>query len=278
MPFCGERNVWKCYFAFVLLVIHNALAQVSSGTAIIFDFSENETIIAADSLAGNGDTGTPDYSRCKIAAFGHKVIFTTVGNSGWADSKGLTPTWDNMELARDAAHESDVDSVAAKWAKSVKSYWDFINRMDPRRARDIASANAGQFTAGVFVGKGLAARAAIIGYDGRSPDPVTIRLGEITDCWPCAQSSRARICAAGSHIDVAAKFCSERKKTDKIELRTKLRKSDSNSELTVKIVELTIDAYKLSGDVGGAVDAVTIKKNGTIHWNSRKENCPDNKV
>src|SRR5262249_8738881 len=97
----------------------------------------------------------------------------------------------------------------------------------------------------------------------------------ITPCWPCGQVNGSKVCAAGSHSDVAAKFCSQRKHGDEILIRTPLTNATESTKLAVKLVELTIDEYeKRAHDVGGKVDSITISKDG-MQWNSRKKECPE---
>ena len=286
----GKGPTKNSIFALIVLMAYSAPAQVISGTIIVFNFTKDGSVVAADSLAGNKDTGSPDYYHCKVAAFCHKLIFASVGNSGWSNSsgKGLVQAWDNIELARNAIHSTqggecgaDLDNITTQWAKDVKSHWDLVDQVDRQQARNIAAANNGQFTAGMFVGKGLSVKVAVIGYSANKlVDPVEIgvRNGDaITSCWPCGQLRGGRICGAGVHLDVAAKFCSKRKHRDKIDIRTPLRGASESTKLAVKIVEMTIDDYeKTAKDVGGAVDTVTISKDGKIAWNSRKKNCPQN--
>jgi hypothetical protein len=278
----------KNIFILILLVAYPAPAGVISGSIIVFNFTKDRIVVAADSLAGNNDSGIPDYSRCKIAAFGHQLIFTTIGNVGWSNSagQGSLQAWDNMELARNIIHSkrqccTDLDGIASQWAQDVKSRWDLVNQLDRQRAMNIASANAGQFTAGIFIGKNLTMKLEIVGYNmNNALDPVEIKTGDgagISPCWPCGQLQGGRICAAGHHLDVAAKFCSERKHGDTIDVRTRLNGASESTKLAVKVVEMTIDAYeKVAGDVGGKVDSITMTKEGTITWNSRKTNCPNN--
>ena len=274
----------------IVLMAYPAPAEVLSGTIIVFNFTKDEVVVAADSLAGNNDTGIPDYSHCKIAVLSHQLIFTTVGNSGWSNytGQGIVQAWDNMELARSAIHSNqnrdccvDVDSIAAQWANDVKAHWDLVNQLDRQRAISIASANNGQFTAGVFIGKGLTMKVAVIGYNVNNPlDPVEIKMGDgdaIADCWHCGQLQGGKICGAGHHLDIAARFCSDRKHGDRIDVRTPLKGASESTKLAVKIVEMTIDRYeKAAHDVGGKVDSITITQGGKITWNSRKKNCPDN--
>lgn len=246
--------------------------------------------MAADSLAVNNDTGTPNYSYCKIAAFGHKLVFTSVGSATWFNPSGQGPvqSWDNIELARNAFHSiqeqesaTDLGSIRAQWAEDVKGHWNLIDRFDRQRAINIAAANYGQFTAGIFIGKGLEMKFAAIKYNvNKLIDPIEIAIADgdaITPCWPCGQLQGRKICGAGLHLDVAAKFCSERRHGDRIDIRTRLRGASVSTKLAVKIVEMTIDAYeKTAGDVGGKVDTITITKDGSPTWNSLKDGCPDN--
>lgn len=131
----------KALLIFIALMAYPADAQVISGSIVIFNFTKDKTIVAADSLAINHDIGAPDYSHCKIAAFGHQLIFTSVGNTGWSDSGRIV--WDNSGLARDAFHSAehgeqgaiDPNGIASLWARDLKSHWSMVSR---ERAAEIA--------------------------------------------------------------------------------------------------------------------------------------------
>ncbi|MFY9906413.1 MAG: hypothetical protein WAK62_14765, partial [Terriglobales bacterium] len=105
---------------------------------------------------------------------------------------------------------------------------------------------------------------------------VSYEIGEaLAQCWPCGQGER--VCIAGSHLDVAAQFCSTRKPDTKLIVRTALTGADEHTKLAVAIAEKTIDTHeKSAGDVGGKVDVVTVTRDGGITWNARKEDCPKN--
>jgi hypothetical protein len=134
-------------------------------------------------------------------------------------------------------------------------------------------------TLGIFIeadGGIIYLKGARIRFDNTltSSDPISTQFGELGDCWPCGQENKGKICALGVHLDVAAKFCSERNADSKIYLRTPLSGASTFTELPIKIAELTVDAYeKSAGDVGGKVDSVTITNDGGIIWNSHKPNC-----
>ena len=143
----------------------------------------------------------------------------------------------------------------------------------------LTEAHQGALTSGIFLGaEGLLLSAATVFFDAAHlGDPVGYQTGKrMAHCWSCGQEQGKQICAAGSHIDVAAKFCSKRKPHSQIRTRTPLQGASEDAKLPVKIAELTIDTYEKSpGDVGGKVDVVLLTK-GRIHWLQRKPNCPDN--
>jgi len=281
----------KNIFILISVIAYPAFAQFESGTIVILNQSKNQIVVAADSRAVHENVDVLDNSHCKIAALNHQIIFTSTGYARYTKLPiDAMESWDNVELARDAFHHAakrkngdvEVEAIADYWAKSVRDHWDSLyrlNRFSQSRVIKLAEANHGQLTSGVFIGaKGLFLRAAVISFDATNLiNPIDYRVGEtLTACWSCGQRERGTICAVGSHLDVAAKFCSRRKMGPKLSVNTPLIGANERTKLAVKIVELTIDAYgKTSGDVGGNVDAVTITR-GSIAWNSRKQNCPAN--
>jgi hypothetical protein len=284
-----------------VLMSYPALAQISSGTIIVFNFTKDELVVAADSRSVLSDTGNPDNSYCKIAEFHHEFIFTSVGGSRFTKASPISPieSWDNSEVARDALQNATkgmiindgyMDGVVNYWASIVQNHWNAFCGLErltclskvppsPLGLTGLGAQPQAQMTGGVFIGaKGLFLRTATINFHSdalKMFNPVDHEIGNtLTQCWPCGPGER--ICAAGSHVGVAAQFCSDRKAETKISVRTALTEADEHSRLAVAIVEKTIDAYEqTAGDVGGDVDSVTIK-DGKVTWNSRKKNCPDN--
>ncbi len=288
----------KNVFVLIVLMSYPALAQISSGTIVIFNFTKDEIVIAADSRGRNDDIGRPpDDSYCKISAFRHQFIFTTVGGIHFTKTNptSIVESWDNNDVARAALHnaakgmiidDAYMDTVASYWAQIIKSNWSSLCIFDREKCtKNIGLPGLGmhsrtELTAGIFIGaKGLFIRSAEIDFDSdmtKMLNPVEYKISAaLNQCWPCGQGEQ--ICAAGSHMDAAAQFCSERKPNTKLSVRTALTRADEHAKLAVQIVEETIDTYEgTSGDVGGAVDAVTITKDGKITWNARKKNCPEN--
>lgn len=282
----------KNIFVFVVLMSYPALAQISSGTSIIVNLTKDELVVAADSRTVYVETGVPDDSNCKIAAFRRQLVFVSAGGShiiGTTTGLGDIEGWDNVELARDAvrnvpeAETSDayIKAIADHWANAVVEHWNSLCSKYPLTCMKEAEINKGQFTSALFFGaKGLLTRGvAIYPSNMITFTPATYATGkELSGCSLCGQKHGNEIYAAGSHLDVAVNFCSKRKHGDKIDVRTPLKGRPSEStKLAVKIVELTIDAYeKTAGDVGGKVDAITLTKDGSMTWNSLKHDCPEN--
>jgi len=292
----------KDILAFVLLVAWPAFSQISSGTSIVITLTNDELVVAADSRSVEDGPGSQaDNSYCKIAVLHHQFIFTSVGAVRFrkASPASTVESWDNAEAARDALknatnrmiiNDAYMDAVLRYWAQIVENHWNTLCRLERSRCMNEImptgpfgllglGAQRAQMTAGILVGaRGLFAKAATIDFDSdwsKAFNPIDHNIVAVSQCRPCGQGEQ--VCAAGSHVDVAAQFCSDRKPGTKPSVRSVLTKADDHAKLAVELVEKTIDAYeRTAGDVGGPVDAVTITKDGSITWNSRKTNCPEN--
>lgn len=277
----------KNIFVLLLLMAHPARAQVSSGTIVILNISEDRVTVAADSRGTNRDTGITNDLECKIATLGHKLVFAEVGNARRVSRSISDPvkSWDNMEIAKDtfssySALEGDtrVRTISIAWGNAVADDWRLFYKWHPAEVAHLASKTGG-LAVGIFIeaDKGIIyLKGARIRFDNTltSIDPISTQFGELGDCWPCGQGNKGKICAVGVHLDVAAKFCSERDDDSKIHARMPLSGTSAFTKLPTRIVGLTIDAYgKSAGDVGGKVDSVTITNGGGIIWNSDKPNC-----
>jgi hypothetical protein len=280
----------KCLFIVVMLLASAAFAQITSGTIIILNFTKDRLVIAADSRGVNTDTWVPHDNECKIAEVDHRLIFTSVGNARRGRSSGLDRVngWDNAETTRVAfrsvrllpTEEAQTRTIAKAWADTIAAHWQSLYQSEPDKVTRVLSKNGG-LTVGAFAeaNKGtIYFRAAQIRFDrsrATAGDPIGPEFIErLSDCWDCGEGNR--ICAMGKHFDVAARFCAQTKSSDKIKVRTQLKSANRSVKLAVKIAELTVDAYeKTPGDVGGMVDAVTLKNNGSITWNAIKDGCED---
>jgi hypothetical protein len=114
----------KFALAIIALLPFSAFAQVQHGTVIVVNFTKDKVIIAADSRAINSDTRRPpDDCRCKISAFGRKIVFTTSGTAVFVKGSTSDPVegWDNSQIANCAARESryDLDKTVLSWSSTL---------------------------------------------------------------------------------------------------------------------------------------------------------------
>jgi len=272
----------KCLFVLILLLPYSALAQIVSGTSVVFNLSNENIVLAADSRGVHNDGSPPDNSYCKIAAFSRQFVFFSVGHARYSPTLSEVQGWDNVEMARDAINSlprnGSLDSLAVSWSNAAGQHWNSFCALHGLQCVRMTEAIDGLLTSAAFIrDEDLAVATAAVYFDSAKPlTPIRyVTSKDINHCWSCGQRQGRRICAEGSHIDVAAKFCAERKHGERIDVRTPLRHPSESTKLAVKIVEMTIDAYEKSiGDVGGPVDAITITRGGGLAWNARKPNCP----
>jgi hypothetical protein len=91
---------WSAAAVFCVLIFLrlNAVGQMETdGTIIIFNASEKEIVIAADSRGSGTHSYTDD--KCKISAFGDKLVFAASGRTGLRNEP--TNYWDAYAIARE---------------------------------------------------------------------------------------------------------------------------------------------------------------------------------
>lgn len=288
----------KSLFVIAALIPYSAFAQVSHGTSIAFNFSEDQIVVAADSRTlprtFGGQNLAPDDSKCKILAFGQQLVFTGSGHSGYRPGLSYLPiSWDDFLTAADSVKavpkqemgDTYINAIAKAWVDTTSDHWRSLYQAELFRVMDLSRQFNSSLTSAIFIGSNgrhFYQAVAIIFFDTTNPiSPINSVIGkQLGNCWPCGQRTIDSICVGGSHIDVAAEFCSSRKPEDKIVVRTQLQKANDRTKLATKIVELTIDKYGQTatgnyGDVGGEVDVLTLSNNGTVTWNHRKPQCPE---
>ena len=280
----------------LLLAPHAALTQVQSGTVIIFNFTKDKLVVAADSRAVYGQSNIPpDDSRCKIVAFNHKIIFTTSGVA--VRLKGSSPLldpvegWDNADVARIAIHSTDlsgsdtqirIQNVADNWATLLLDKWRSYYFFYPVQVRKFAEKGKGILTNGVFAeaqqGEIHWALAMVVFNDSIAGGPIARSIdAHFSECSLCGQREGHKICAMGQ-VEIPAHVCSRNPKfLSHIKRRhaSQSKKWDADELLTAWLVNMT-SVCDLTGTVGGQTDVLDLNKDGRIHWLARKENCPEN--
>ena len=280
----------------VLLVIfavisYQSSAQITSGTVIVLNFTEDKLIVAADSRGSHINRDRPpDDSQCKLAQFNHKLLFASTGAAGYIrrDTRDTTPGWENTVVARDAVRETfkrqhgkiDIESASAAWAQKLISNWSVLYGNNRPLVIKAAEAGHGVITAGFFAQakkSKIAWILALITFDSSRAQPISaLPVYELSFCWPCGQTTGHKICAGGE-VAAATQFCSE---LDSQKATVKGMRSQQSGWTAEEILPFRVAkmaaACDLNGTIGGPIDAIEITTSGTIRWLRRKCNCPEN--
>lgn len=271
----------KFAWAIIVLLPYSAFAQAQHGTVIVVNFTKDKVIIAADSRAMNSDTRRPpDDCRCKISAFGKKIVFTTSGTAVFMKGSTSDPVqgWDNSQIANCAARESryDLDKTVLSWSSTLVDHWKSAYLWHSDTVIHAAEVGNGVITVGLFfqveTGK---YKAAAVTFDRFRVEPIQMQMEDLSACWPCGQRDGATICVVG-RIEAVANICRQTKDAREILGNARfngLKTSDKSALLAIRLADLAA-ALTPTKDVGGKIDAIEIEK-GAFHWIARKPNCPE---
>jgi hypothetical protein len=98
----------------------NAVAQTSVGTLIVLNASDEEIVVAADSLSRNAVSQFDN--RCKITSLGDQVIFASSGSTGYGPTNGQPLNWDAHKIAQNIflvlSREKATDPMPIRLAKA----------------------------------------------------------------------------------------------------------------------------------------------------------------
>lgn len=278
----------KTILTLIIFATQPALTQVVSGSIVIINITNDRLVLAADSY-GRVEGKSESDDKCKIAALDNKIIFASVGGEGYSAPSGRifdpVGAWNSTDIARSVTDYYlsygifDLTRIADTWADRSLSNWRFLYRIHPETVDNLIRKYGEDLVYGVFA----EARDGTIVYEisaiKATGKPVTIdkKNGWIGECWPCGVNAE-KVCGLGLHWDVAAKFCSERqrgKRRDDLNTATKLKDADDTTKIPVKIIESILDANpdQSTAGVGGSIDAITLRSNGSITWNAIKKQC-----
>jgi len=283
-----KNQMRKLPFILSILIFsqYAARAQVSFGTVVVFNFSEDQLVVAADSRAvvDNGSR-PPDDSQCKIATFNHQTIFVTGGTAVRRSGPPPDPVggWRNLDLARNALSivpkdHSTVRTIASAWANIVVGHWKLYYPYFPQSVLRIAGSNKGVLTYGFFA----EAHAGVIEHTivlvsfnaTKTDDPVFAMETTLNNCWLCGQSD-AHLCATGT-IDVAKEFCFEldSSKRTKSSRHQRLPGLDGQESLAIEAVDMS-SACDITEVIGGPTDAVELTSDGNVVWLRNNKRCQE---
>jgi hypothetical protein len=143
---------------FFALVSCPAFTQINSGTIIIFNFTEDQLVVAADSRGVDFNAGEPQDLECKITTLNHQFVFASAGSVRFSSTVSDTiSSWDNAALAREVIgnvakekQEIDIEAVANEWAGIVRDHWNSLCNLRPLMCAKLTEARNGLLTSGMF--------------------------------------------------------------------------------------------------------------------------------
>jgi hypothetical protein len=257
-------------------------AQFQTGTVVVFQLTKVRFVVAADSRATFVGKNPQDTS-CKIAAFKNHLVFATAGATTYpAAISDLSPSWSSINEAKSAilfhsllvgSQTSEVmtTSIADQWARNMVTNWQILSLHHPEKIREAAERGHGILTQGLFA----------LAFN----EQITITTREIdfqdgrvvSSAFQGIDNCMAGPCAFG-RTEIFVEFnagVSERAKKDSFAAPADaLKKASFELLRAIHLVDLTI-AYDKSEEVGGAIDAIELFDDGSVHWYQKKENCPD---
>ena len=280
----------KIVLAVLVLTACVSNAQVGHGTVVILDFFKDKLAIAADSRVTYEDR-PPQDTVCKIRQYQHRIVFAEIGALGFMPgAHDPFRGWDNVELAyrsvrAQASPEKDPDTelkdIAGIWARTLASYWNTAYRYQPDSVARAAFWGAGQISSGFFaeIRNGTIHTLHVdVELDKDKSPPMSAFTFKMGDCWPCGDGER--VCAMARPL-IPKEFCEQTSQRAKDEAAH----WTPSPELVAKISRETLHAVRLVDDtiafdpmigLGGKVDALELRNDGTINWIFRKPSCPEN--
>jgi len=278
----------KIVLTLFALVSLPTVAQITSGTVIVLNFTKDRLVVAADSRGSHPTGETPDDLECKLTQFRHTLLFTTSGAVGYrspspsvAGSNNVTAAQEAIQVAIKQDHgKVNLATVSDVWAKAIVQKWQVRFGASRDEVIHAAVVGNGVLTVGFFAqaaGGTIEWMIELIRLDAPYTQPVfSSTARDLAFCWPCGQPSGKRLCVGGM-VDIAKQVCSE------LDSRRSAGKSSPKAEqgwtsdeaLPVSVAE-TIAARDLSGEIHGPIDAIELTKAGKLRWLRKKGNCPDN--
>jgi hypothetical protein len=284
---------WDLRIALPIFVLCASLCrgQIGSGTVIILDFAKEKLAIAADSRVTYEDR-PPDDSYCKIEVFRNRIVFSEMGAIGFRRGPlDPRPGWFNPDLARRSVREmasldkdpdSEIKDIASIWANTLAAYWRSAYQTDRAAVeRAIAASHNGPITGAVFAearNGNIHWRFVAVGLFPQMNPEIQAITGEMHDCWPCGEGEKVCAMARPAIPEEFCKQTSPRAKDEAANWTPSPELAASVSRETLHAIRLVDDAIAFDPikGLGGPVDALELRKDGTIRWVYRKPDCAEN--
>lgn len=239
----------------------------SIGTVVIIGREENKIVVATDSKAVS-HSGKNRNDDCKILALNNNFFVASAGIRHFDESSrmtGLQLSWDTHEIASKV-----FASLKSKSVKEITENWGntgtrLLNKFPLRERETLAS------------GTGLAKEGSVLlvaGLDknGRIDAKVTtITFDSGTFVSQVKQIPIRQIAGIGHGKELVNEFISgktmrARKETSNWRLTTSGKTPDEIYRSWITQLARLVIFYDDSGEVGGQVEAVELRSNGTLSW------------
>jgi hypothetical protein len=267
-----------------LLIGNLALAQTRKGTIGVIYYTEDKIAAAIDSRA-IAEIGPASDLECKVATIDKQVLVMLAGVEVHTDAT-RNVNWSGMEEARRAYKtissqetpaEGRTAQTAAWWASVMLTNVTEWNGVSPSAVR--ANVENGTLIRAFFGGRDQKGSLVLwqvrITYESARMNP----LDRIVEKISCIND----ICALG-RVDLVAELTqtdSQRAHAEALEwerIADTIPLEDRPIRKAMRLVNLTIQERHSRNllDVGKPIDAVEMKRDGTVRWYERKQNCPEN--
>jgi hypothetical protein len=249
----------------------SATVETNSGTIVIFGFSKDKIVVAADSR-GKKDAGNYSDDECKIIALTDKFAYAANGMTGLRDEGVVVPyrpiEMEANEEARLAFNSVPPGSdhflrrVAVLWGENVtRIFRQALKAGGPTAlGKDDPIVLNGYFF-GVSPSGGLGLYMEKVYHNGEDvsfdSEPEAIVLTDILQY------------ALQGKTDLA------KKETDRWERQSAALPVNEDLDVLKVIlwVQLTLDAHPDSNEIGGPIDSLTVTAPRGVIWHKRKQEC-----
>jgi hypothetical protein len=280
-----EAAAMKYLIALAIFIAfeHPALAQIESGTIVVWMATEHDFVLAADSRVTCGGVGCKSEDRdqyCKINALNGKLIFSVSGVGG--DRRpGLQ--WDPAEIAsRLARHRNldtaqSIDALASDWLREVTPHLERscqALKFDPRFPLD-EHGEVAVFAGILANGTIHFSEAGILGKI--DPQNLNARCTSQPNFISQSFNDPVNPRLIGDGGDLANAYLKDPKnfQEGKRMMAPIMTSTDWKDFATVtyQFAQLAIKLSGPNGSVGGPIDQIHMSAKG-IEWLHRKPNCP----
>ena len=276
----------KWIVALLLVVpLQAAWPQIQTGTIIVYNLTQDEFTVAADSRGIVRGTDKHDDNECKISAFGSNFVFSMAGltrqGDRWDSHTVARKIWQE-EFMRDASAKSLVTVVSDKWINAMERIY-FDNSVVPYMRSTMHPGDGPIISSAVFAAtdkSGLVFyRGVTIFFDLQAFDSSgTVRLQEKIEGrldTPEQWGSMGRNEIEIEFVKRATPRANQYMDWYGPQIST-LDPSKLRSELATKFVELSILLHPNNIELGFPIDVLQLNGKTGVHWISRKPNCPEN--